>query len=88
ASIETHARGIFGGCIGYVGFNGDRVQALIRRSFLSRNHLLYSHECAVRLQENKVLSDLPSEKILEILRKSLQMAETNMSKIPSESQLV
>ena len=88
ASIETHARGIFGGCIGYVGFNGDRVQALIRRSFLSRGHLLYTHECAVRLQENKVLSDLPSGKILEILRKSLQMAETNMSKIPSESQLV
>lgn len=40
--IEPHNRMIYGGCIGYIGFNGDLNQAITIRSFLSYNNRLYS----------------------------------------------
>lgn len=40
-SIERHARGIYGGCIGFIGFNGDLNQAITIRTFLSRNNTLH-----------------------------------------------
>ncbi len=40
-SIESHARGFYGGCIGYIGLNGDFNQAITIRSFLSKNNTLY-----------------------------------------------
>lgn len=39
--IEKYDRGLFGGCIGYIGFNGTSNQAIIIRSFLSKNNRLY-----------------------------------------------
>jgi anthranilate synthase component 1 len=39
--IEPHARGIYGGCIGHIGFNGDLNQAITIRTFVSRNNTLY-----------------------------------------------
>lgn len=39
--IESHARGFYGGCIGYIGLNGDFNQAITIRSFLSKNNTLY-----------------------------------------------
>jgi anthranilate synthase component 1 len=39
--IENHARGFYGGCIGYIGLNGDFNQAITIRSFLSKNNTLY-----------------------------------------------
>jgi anthranilate synthase component 1 len=38
--IEPHGRGFYGGCIGYIGLNGDFTQAITIRSFLSRNNTL------------------------------------------------
>lgn len=38
--IEQHTRGFYGGCIGYIGFNGDFNQAITIRSFLSKNNTL------------------------------------------------
>ena len=38
--IESHGRGFYGGCIGYIGLNGDFTQAITIRSFLSKNNLL------------------------------------------------
>ena len=40
--IEPHNRMIYGGCIGFIGFNGDLNQAITIRSFLSYNNTLYS----------------------------------------------
>ena len=40
--IESHSRGVYGGCIGVIGFNGDLNQAITIRSFLSIDHTLYS----------------------------------------------
>ncbi|MDR0907125.1 MAG: anthranilate synthase component I family protein [Rikenellaceae bacterium] len=39
--IEPHSRGIYGGCIGHIGFNGDLNQAITIRTFVSRNNTLY-----------------------------------------------
>lgn len=39
--IEMHNRGFYGGCIGYIGFDGSFNQAITIRSFLSRNNVLY-----------------------------------------------
>ena len=39
--IESHNRGIYGGCIGYIGFNGELNQAITIRSFLSYRNRLY-----------------------------------------------
>ena len=39
--IEKMNRGVYGGCIGYVGFNGDLNQAITIRTFLSKDNTLY-----------------------------------------------
>lgn len=39
--IEPVMRGVYGGCIGYIGFNGDLNQAITIRTFLSKNNILY-----------------------------------------------
>lgn len=39
--IEKQMRGAYGGCIGFIGFNGDLNQAITIRTFLSKNNTLY-----------------------------------------------
>ena len=39
--IEQQMRGVYGGCIGYIGFNGDLNQAITIRTFLSKDNILY-----------------------------------------------
>lgn len=41
ANIEKSMRGVYGGCIGYIGFDGDLNQAITIRTFLSKNNELY-----------------------------------------------
>ena len=38
--IEPHSRGVYGGCIGYIGFDGNINQAITIRTFLSRAQTL------------------------------------------------
>ena len=40
-SIERHARGVYGGCIGHIGFDGNLNQAITIRTFVSKNNTLY-----------------------------------------------
>lgn len=40
--LEPHSRLSYGGCIGYIGFNGDLNQAITIRSFLSMGNKLYT----------------------------------------------
>ena len=39
--IEPHDRGPYGGCIGYIGFDGSFNQAITIRSFVSKENTLY-----------------------------------------------
>jgi len=39
-SCEPHARGFFGGCVGFLGLQGDMVLAVTRRSILSHRQAL------------------------------------------------
>ncbi|HOV83555.1 MAG TPA: anthranilate synthase component I family protein [Paludibacteraceae bacterium] len=39
--IEPHDRGPYGGCIGYLGFDESFNQAIVIRSFISKNNTLY-----------------------------------------------
>lgn len=39
--IEKQMRGAYGGCIGYIGLNGDLNQAITIRTFMSKNNTLY-----------------------------------------------
>lgn len=39
--IEKDDRGFYGGCIGYIGFNGDMSQAITIRSMLSQSNILH-----------------------------------------------
>ena len=40
-SLEKQPRGIYGGCIGHIGFDGNLNQAITIRTFVSRNNTLY-----------------------------------------------
>ncbi|MGE4567607.1 MAG: anthranilate synthase component I family protein [Bacteroidales bacterium] len=40
SELEPHDRGAYGGCIGYVGLNGDLNQAITIRSFVSKGNTL------------------------------------------------
>lgn len=40
-SYEPTARGFYGGCVGFVGFNGNFNHAIMIRSILSKNNTLY-----------------------------------------------
>ncbi len=41
SEIEPHNRGAYGGCIGFIGFNGSLNQAITIRTFVSRNNELW-----------------------------------------------
>lgn len=41
SNIEKQMRGAYGGCIGFIGLNGDLNQAITIRTFLSKNNTLY-----------------------------------------------
>jgi anthranilate synthase component 1 len=39
-TYEPHSRGQYGGCVGFLGYNGDAILGICIRSFLSINHTL------------------------------------------------
>ncbi len=41
SELEPHSRGAYGGCIGYIGLNGNLNQAIVIRTFISRNGELW-----------------------------------------------
>ena len=73
--IEPHSRGYYGGCIGYIGLNGDFNQAITIRSFLSKNNTLYYQAGAgivAKSDEESELQEVKSK--LAALKSSLDMA--------------
>lgn len=41
SEYEPHNRGAYGGCVGFIGFNGNMNQAITIRTFVSRNNTLW-----------------------------------------------
>jgi anthranilate synthase component 1 len=56
--IEPHNRGAYGGCIGYIGLNGDLNQAITIRSFISKNNVLYYQAGAGIVSQSNEESEL------------------------------
>lgn len=74
-ALEPVARGFYGGCIGLAGFDGTMNQAIMIRSFLSKNgELVYQAGAGI------VVSSVPENELKEIdnklaaLRKAIVMA--------------
>lgn len=72
---EKHARGFYGGCIGFIGFNGDINTAITIRSFMSRNNTLHYQAGA-----GVVAASVPNNELEEVnnklraLRKAIELA--------------
>ena len=56
--IEPHNRGAYGGCIGYIGLNGDLNQAITIRSFISKDNVLYYQAGAGIISQSNEESEL------------------------------
>ncbi|RMG76328.1 MAG: anthranilate synthase component I family protein [Bacteroidetes bacterium] len=73
---ENQNRSFYGGGIGYIGFNGDMNQAIVIRSFLSKDHVLYYQAGAgivAASDEEKELQEVNNK--LGALKKALLEAE-------------
>ncbi|GHT00063.1 anthranilate synthase component I [Synergistales bacterium] len=74
--IEPHNRGAYGGCIGYIGLNGDLNQAITIRSFISKNNVLYYQAGAGIVSRSNAESELQEvNNKLGALKKAIDAAE-------------
>jgi anthranilate synthase component 1 len=74
-SIEPHDRGPYGGCLGYIGFDGSMNQAITIRSFVSKNNTLYYQAGAgvvAKSDEDSELQEVNNK--LAALKRAIQMA--------------
>jgi len=73
---ENISRGYYGGCIGFIGFNGDFNQAIMIRSFLSIGNTLYYQAGAGVVFKSDDSSELEEvNNKLRALRTALQLAQ-------------
>ena len=76
SKYEPHNRGAYGGCIGFMGFNGDINQAIIIRTFISRNNQLWFQAgggIVAKSNEDYELQEVNNK--LGALRQAILMAE-------------
>jgi anthranilate synthase component I len=72
---EFRNRGFYGGCLGYLGFNGDCNHAIMIRSFMSRNNILFYQAGAGIVSasvEEKELAEVNNK--LAALKKAIVLA--------------
>ena len=62
--LEKSMRGFYGGCIGYIGFNGDLNQAITIRTFLSKKNTLYYQAGGGIVAKSK-----PENEVMEVKNK-------------------
>jgi anthranilate synthase component 1 len=75
--IEHQNRGAYGGCIGFIGFNGDLNQAITIRSFVSRGNTLYYQAGAGIVAKSKPERELQEvNNKLGALKKAIDLAAT------------
>ncbi|NLO69860.1 MAG: anthranilate synthase component I family protein [Porphyromonadaceae bacterium] len=74
--IEPHDRGPYGGCIGYIGFDGSFNQAITIRSFVSKENTLYYQAGAGIVSKSDEESELQEvNNKLGALKKAVKMSE-------------
>ena len=74
---ENQNRGYYGGCIGYMGFDRTVNQAIMIRSFLSKDSVLYYQAGAGIVAESKEENELQEvNNKLGALKKAIEMAKT------------
>ncbi|MDR1524823.1 MAG: anthranilate synthase component I family protein [Tannerella sp.] len=74
--LEKHNRGAYGGCIGFIGLNGDLNQAITIRTFVSRSNVLYYQAGAgivAKSNDERELEEVDSK--LGALNKAIREAE-------------
>jgi anthranilate synthase component 1 len=73
--IEKHPRGIYGGCIGHIGFDGNLNQAITIRTFVSYNNTLYYQAGAGIVSKSKPENELAEvNSKLGALNKAIEIA--------------
>ena len=73
---ERGLRGLYGGAIGHIGFNGDFNHAILIRSFLSKNNILFYQAAAGIVADSINESELNEvHNKLMALKKALAFAE-------------
>lgn len=74
--LEKHNRGAYGGCIGFIGFNGELNQAITIRSFVSRGNTLYYQAGAGIVSQSNDERELQEVNTkLGALKKAILLAE-------------
>lgn len=74
---ENQGRGYYGGCIGYIDFNGNFNQTIMIRSFLSKNNTLFFQAGAGIVSKSVKENELKEvNNKLAALKKALIMAKT------------
>ena len=76
SEYEPHNRGAYGGCIGYIGLNGNLNQAITIRTFVSRNGELWFQAgggIVAKSNEEYELQEVNNK--LGALRRAIMMAE-------------
>ncbi|MDY3520880.1 anthranilate synthase component I family protein [Riemerella anatipestifer] len=74
---EPTSRGYYGGCIGFVGFDGTCNQAIMIRTFLAKNNHLYYQAGAGVVAKSSPESELQEvNNKLNALKKAIKKAET------------
>ncbi len=77
SAIEPHNRGAYGGCIGFIGLNGDLNQAITIRTFVSRNNELWFQAgggIVAHSQDEYELQEVNNK--LGALKKAIDLAAT------------
>jgi anthranilate synthase component 1 len=75
-TYENKRRGFYGGCLGYMGFNGDLNHAIMIRSFLSKNNVLYYQAGAGIVADSKEENELHEvNNKLMALKKAIDLAK-------------
>ena len=77
SEIEPHNRGAYGGCIGFIGLNGNLNQAIVIRTFISRNGELWFQAgggIVAKSNEEYELQEVHNK--LGALRRAINLAET------------
>ena len=76
SEYEPHNRGVYGGCIGFIGFDGSLNQAITIRTFVSRNGELWFQAGGGVVAKSDVEYELQEvNNKLGALRKAIEMAE-------------
>ena len=74
--LEHGNRGYYGGAIGYIGFNGDFNHAIMIRTILSKDNVLFYQAGAGVVDLSVIESELQEvNNKLAALKKAIQMAE-------------